>query len=161
MFGAVDERLASCMMVHFQVWVFKWQLVCVWYGGEGFFDWFLTFSHVLYITSFAYYFFSQMFLLSNSFYTKYFVLSFSINVCMCVKYTISLITLQMNALNALVYCVVKYGGFSFLLIVGQAHAFQHRSIFRVTGPLCRKSTGHWWIPRTFLSAPGLSKQSWS
>ena len=53
----------------------------VWYGGEGFFSWFLAFINDLYITQiFAYYFSSQINLLSNSFFTKYFVLRFSIDV---------------------------------------------------------------------------------
>ena len=50
---------------------------------EGFFYWIRVFIHVLYITQvFAAYFSSQINLLSNSFfsYTKYFVLTFSIDI---------------------------------------------------------------------------------
>ena len=51
----------------------------VWYGEERFFSWFIAFIRVLY-TSFAYYFSSQINLLSNIFYTKFFVLPVSIDV---------------------------------------------------------------------------------
>ena len=50
MFGAVDELLASCVVIQFWVFVFKCQLVCKFAIVERNLNWFDAFIHVLYIT---------------------------------------------------------------------------------------------------------------
>ena len=51
----------------------------VWYGGEGFFSSFLAFIRVLYITQ-VLFILSSQFTLKSICYTKYFDLTFSIDV---------------------------------------------------------------------------------
>ena len=59
-----------------------YQYILVWYGGEGFFSWFLAFIHFLYITQVLPIIFPLKSIYSQIvlFYTKYFVLTFSIDI---------------------------------------------------------------------------------
>ena len=53
----------------------------VWYGGEGYFSWFLSFIDVLYITQVLPIIFPLKLIYSQiAFYTKYFLLTFSKDV---------------------------------------------------------------------------------
>ena len=53
----------------------------VWYGGEGYFSWFLSFIHVLYIIQVLPIIFPLKLIYSQiTFYTKYFLLTFSKDV---------------------------------------------------------------------------------
>ena len=64
----VDEPLASCMMVHFWVYVSKWHLLCKFGVSQRIFVLIFAVFMFSYLTSFVCHFSSQMTLLWNSFF---------------------------------------------------------------------------------------------
>ena len=84
-YGAVDEPLASCVGVQFQVYVSKRQLVYKFDIGRGMIYWYLAFIIVLiHYPNFTYYFSSHTILIWNS--VLYLALSYSIDVVPTLAY---------------------------------------------------------------------------
>ena len=103
-FGAKDKPHDSCMVLHFQIYVSKWLLVCKFDIVETIF--YSFYLHLCFINhqSFPYHFPLKWFYAEITVYATYFVLLYSINVNKNISYWTKLFYTVSACLNLYVLC---------------------------------------------------------